>query len=157
MSAWLLLSGAGVDAPLRADLGDPADGRSLLGWPSGGRPHPAARRCDPRLLSGDGAGARVSLLWPDRDALPLFDDPAVLQARRAALAGPWPRAASALTVDAVHWAGSVWVGPPGDDPFRLLGVPEVLQVGPGLLGTFPRPTGPALERYAGAPWPAGSF
>lgn len=88
---------------------------------------------------------------------PLFDDPAVLQARRLALAGLWPRAARALTVDPVHFAGSVWVRSPDTDPFRLLGRPEVVQVGAGILGDFPRPTGPAIERYAGAPWPAGGF
>lgn len=99
----------------------------------------------------------MSLSWPRRNSLPLFDDPAVLQARRRALSGAWPRAASTLTVDPVHWAGAVWVGPAQDDPFRLLGRPEVLTVGPGLFGRFDRPTGPALERYAGAPWPAGGF
>lgn len=150
-AAWLLLTADAVAAPLSAAT---SDGRRLLGWPrAAGRPHPQARRCAPAVLDADGAPAAVSVLWPQD--FPLFDDPAVLQARRAALAGPWPRAASALTVDAVHWAGSVWVG--DGDPFRLLGRPALLQVGAGVLGRMPRPTGPALERYAGASWPAGSF
>lgn len=152
--SWLLLSGTPVAAPLHAALDD---GRWLLGWPDERRPHPAARRCDPRLLDPAGAPAEVSLLWPDRDALPPFDDPAVMQARRLALAGPWPRAASALTVDPVHFAGSVWVGTGAADPFRLIGHPAVLRVGAGLFGSFARPTGPAIERYAGAPWPGGAF
>lgn len=152
--SWLLLADTPVAAPLRAEL---QDGRWLLGWLDQRRPHPQARRCDPRLLDPSGAAGEVSLRWPDRQRLPLFDDPAVLQARRRALAGPWPRAVSALTVDPVHFAGSVWVGPPDSDPFQGLGQPQVLRVGLGILGTFPRPTGPAIERYAGAPWPAGGF
>ena len=130
----------------------------MLGWPDAPkRPHPAPRRCDPALLDPFGAPCRVSLLWPDPYRLPLFDDPAVVQARRAALAGPWPRAVSTLTVDAVHFAGSLWVAEadvPLDDPFALLGRPLVLDIEGGLLGAFPRPAGPAQERCSGAPWPA---
>ena len=157
--AWLLLDLTGeVDAPLGAGAGD---GLRLVAWPAEARrPHPQARQCDPRLLDPDGPPAVASVLWPARDALPLFDDPAVAQARRAALAGPWPRAASALTVDAVHFAGSLWVTDPErplDDPFALLGVPRVLAVDAGVLGRRPRPTGPAQERYAGKPWPADGW
>lgn len=173
--AWLLLSEDRVDAPLVAALSDLAPeepgGRGapgpgwLHGWPdTPHRPHPQARRCAPRLLDAAGGTARVSLLWPDRGALPLYDDPAVAQARRAAQAGPWPRAVSTLTVDSVHFAGSLWLVDPGGDvdavagdPFRLLGRPRVVDVGPGLLGRLPRPAGPAQERYAGAPWPAEGF
>jgi hypothetical protein len=156
--AWLLLDGSGtVAAPLSA----PAGPDRLLGWPSADRrPHPEARRCDPALLDPAGPPARVSLLWPGRTALPLFDDPAVAQARRAALAGPWPRAASALTVDAVHFAGSLWVCAPEAvlaDPFALVSATRWVDVGPGLLGRRPRPTGPAQERYAGKPWPSDGW
>ncbi len=159
-SAWLLLDPTGeASAPLSATAAD--DGVRLLAWPAAPRrPHPQARRCDPLLLDPGGRPAIASVLWPDRHALPLFDDPAVAQARRAALAGPWPRAASALTVDAVHFAGSLWVTDPGrpvEDPFALLGVPRVLEVGAGVLGRRPRPAGPAQERYAGKPWPADGW
>jgi hypothetical protein len=71
-----------------------------------------------------------------------------------------PRCASTFTVDSRHFAGSLWVPARGDrledDPFRLLGRPELLDVGAGLLGAATRLVGPAQERYAGAPWPARS-
>ena len=38
-----------------------------------------------------------------------------------------------------------------------LGVPLHLVVAPGLLGAGTALVGPAQERYAGAPWPSGSF
>lgn len=160
MSAWLLYDeGEASGAELRASAGEWV----LSAWPdTQHRPHPQARRCDPRLLEASGAVAWVSLLWPDRDRLPLFDDPAVVQARRCALAGRRPRSVSTLTVDSQHWAGSLWAADSArgasDDPFRLLGLPVVLQVGPGLISDgVAALVGPALERYAGAPWPAGSF
>jgi hypothetical protein len=90
--------------------------------------------------------------------MPLFDDPAVVHARRMALSGASARAFSTLVVDSNHFAGSVWVvdDPYGlqEDPFRRLGTPMSLRVGPGLLSRMPRPAGPALERYCGAPWPS---
>jgi hypothetical protein len=68
---------------------------------------------------------------------------------------------STLTVDSRHFAGSLWVTDDAarlaDDPFRVLGRPVQLEVGGGLLGRTPPLVGPAQERYAGAPWPAGSF
>jgi len=154
VNAWLALLG---ERPHDADLAS-AGGRVLAGWRSGREaPHPEARRVDPRLLDPDGSGAWVSLVWPDRAVMPLFDDGAVLQARRAAQHGVAPRAVSTLVVDSTHFAGSIWVvdhpGALDDDPFRRLGTPLVLEVGAGLLGSAPRPYGPALERYSGAPWP----
>ena len=161
MSAWLAL----LDEPageLSAAADPPDAGRFLVAWyDSARRPHPQARRVDPRVLDAAGDAAEVSLLWPARDALTLFDDPAVVRARRAARALARPRCASTLTVDSRHFGGSLWVPGPGgrldEDPFRLLGVPLRLRVGPGLLGTGPPLIGPAQERYSGAPWPAGSF
>ena len=161
MSAWLAL----LDAPM-GDLSAAAVGaggeRHLAAWlDSGNRPHPEARRVDPEVLDAAGPPARVSLLWPALDALPLFDDPAVVRARRVARRLPGPRCVSTLTVDAQHFAGSLWVpgarGRLDDDPFRLLGVPLVLCVAAGVLGWGPSLAGPAQERYAGAPWPSGSF
>jgi hypothetical protein len=136
--------------------------RYLVAWPdSPRRPHPHARRLDPRVLDADGRSAQVSLLWPALDALPLFDDPAVVRARRTARTLVRPRCASTFTVDSRHLAGSLWVPGPGgrldEDPFRLLGVPLQLHVAAGLLGTGPALVGPAQERYSGAPWPAASF
>lgn len=156
MSAWLALLDA---APTKdADLWATAGTRVLAGWRyAHGRPHPQARRVDPRVLDPAGDPAWVSLLWPPAGAMPLYDDSAVLHARREVLRGVAPRAVSTLVVDSNHFAGSVWVvrdhAGVRDDPFRLLGVPLSLAVGPGLLGDVARPPGPALERYAGAPWP----
>jgi hypothetical protein len=125
------------------------------------RPHPEARRIDPRVLDPRGAPAHLSLLWPDRDRLPLFDDPAVVEARRQARRLPAPRAVSTLTIDSRHFAGSLWVTDDSnalaDDPFRLLGPPIRLSVAGGVLGRSVPLVGPAQERYAGAPWPAGSY
>lgn len=157
MSAWVALLDA-ADGDLSAAAGD----RVLAAWlDADRRPHPQARRVDPRVLDADGAPAHLSLLWPARDALPLFDDPAVVAARRGVRRLPAPRAVSTLTVDSRHFAGSLWVTDDAvrleEDPFRILGRTLHLAVGAGLLGRAPAPVGPAQERYSGAPWPAGSF
>jgi len=157
VNAWLALA----DAPLAA-MHACAGAQVLSAWPdTDRRPHPLARRLDPRVLDPSGPPAQVSLLWLDLEHLPLFDDPAVVQARRAALHLPAPRAVSSLTVDSTHFAGSLWVGDNaagvGMDPFRLVGPVRVLSVGAGLLGRAVTLVGPALERYGGAPWPSGSF
>lgn len=80
----------------------------------------------------------MSLVRPARDVMPLFDDPAVLQARRAAQRGIAPRAVSTFVIDSTHFAGSIWVvahpSALDDDPFRRLGTRLVLEVGAGLLG-----------------------
>jgi peroxiredoxin len=157
MTAWLAL----LDAPAGELSAPVGGGRVLAGWLGAARrPHPGARRCDPRMLDPHGAAARASLLWPPVEALTLFDDPAVVQARREARRRRSPRCASTFTVDSRHFAGSLWVPAEGDrvedDPFRLLGRPLVLDVGAGLLGDGTRLAGPAQERYSGAPWPAGA-
>jgi len=156
VSCWFAL----LDAPA-GDLSAGAGDRVLAGWVEADRrPHPLARRCDPALLDPTGAAARISLLWPDVQRLPLYDDPAVVWARRRARALPRPRCATTFTVDSRHWAGSLWAPGPGgrldDDPFRLLGTPLLLPVEAGFLGSSTALVGPAQERYAGAPWPAGS-
>lgn len=157
MSSWLAL----LDDPA-GDLSARAGDHVLTGWVDADRrPHPLARRCDPALLDPTGPAACISLLWPDVERLPLFDDPAVVRARRRARALARPRCATTFTVDSRHWAGSLWVPARGgrldDDPFRLLGTPLLLPVEAGLLGTTAALAGPAQERYAGAPWPSGSF
>lgn len=159
MTAWLALLDTLLDpGPPYPDLSASAGPAVLAGWRSARTaPHAAARRIDPRLLDPDGATAWVSLVWPDPAALPLFDDPAVVAARRAAQHGDAPRAVSTLVVDSTHFAGSIWVvdHPVAlrDDPFRVVATPTILPVGAGLLGRVPRPFGPALERYSGVPWP----
>jgi hypothetical protein len=80
------------------------------------------------------------------------------------LAGPPLLAVSTLVRDAVHFAGAVSVADgadPGrladDDPFARLYPARLLRVGPGLFGRVPPPPGPAIQRYAGKPWPAAGF
>jgi hypothetical protein len=125
------------------------------------RLHPQARQCDRALLDPAGEAATVRPLWPPRGALLLFDDPAVVQARRKVRALPAPRCVSTFVVDSRHFAGSLWAPGHGtrmqDDPFRLLGRPRLLNVAVGFLGAGTRLSGPAQERYNAAPWPAGSF
>lgn len=171
MSAWIALldsapdGGAPADGAtggIPADLTAAAGEQVLVAWlDAERRPHRHARRVAPEVLDPHGAPAHLSLLWPARDALPLFDDPAVIEARRAARRLPAPRAVSTLTVDSRHFAGSLWVtddpGGLADDPFRILGHPLRLQVAGGILGRSAPLVGPAQERYAGAPWPSGSF
>ena len=156
MSAWV----ARLAGPA-GDFSAAAGAHVLAAWlDADRRPHPDARRVDPRVLDPRGASAHLSMLWPDRGSLPLFDDPAVVAARRSARRLPAPRAVSTLTVDSRHFAGSLWVTNPNrlsDDPFRLLGRPLHLPVAAGVLGRSAPLVGPAQERYAGAPWPAGSY
>ena len=160
MPAWLALLDEPADGDLSAVAVSADREQRLVAWcDRARRPHPQARRLDPRVLDARGAAVEVSLLWLPRDALPLYDDPAVVQARRAARRLARPRCTTTFTVDSRRFAGSLWAPGPGgrcdDDPFRLLGRPVVLRVGAGLLGTGPALTGPAQERCAGAPWPAG--
>ncbi|MGI8614080.1 MAG: hypothetical protein ACR2KL_09105 [Nocardioidaceae bacterium] len=157
MSAWLAWLHATPSRHL--DLVATAGATTLAGWRGAHqRPHPDARRIDPRVLDAAGEPCWVSLVWPAEGAMPLYDDPAVLHARRLALTGVPARAFSTLVVDSTHFAGSIWVvdeaAALNDDPFRRVGKPRRLRVGPGLLGAAPRPPGPAIERYAGVPWPA---
>ena len=171
MPAWLaLLDGPAGDlsaSAVSSSAGSSSAGSqdrqwSLAAWcDSARRPHPQARRLDARVLDPLGAAAEVSLLWPALGALPLFDEPAVVRARRTARSLRRPRCATTFPVESRHFAGSLWSpGPAGrldEDPFRLLGVPLRLHVGAGLLGAGPALVGPAQERYAGAPWPAGAL
>lgn len=134
----------------------------LCAWTADVRPHPQALRVDPRVLARDGGPCRVSLLLLPVPARPIADDPAAVQVRRRVLADGRPAAVSTLTADASHLAGSLTVARAdragelvalADDPFRRLGAPRIMDVGAGLLGSAPRPCGPVIERYAGAPWP----
>ena len=66
---------------------------------------------------------------------------------------------STLAVDASRCAGAVTVARRPDafdqDPFARLFPPTVVRV--DFLCCVPPPAGPVIERYAGAPWPGGSF
>lgn len=157
---WVaLLPAAPDDAERTAHAEVEGEGAGVLAtWTGRHHPHPDACAIDPRALGDDGPAMTVS--WVSLRAQPLFDADEVLEARRALLR-QWPTfGASSLVTDSVHLAGSVLLGPPGsrftDDPFARLGPRKLLQI-KGFFRPVPAPTGPALERYAGTPWPYDRF
>lgn len=132
-------------------------------------PHAPGRRLriDSRCLAGEavaGAFAHVCAL-PERDAALRFDEPEVQQARRDALAWWIPLLGDAFVclttfaLDASRCAGALTVARDparfGEDPFARLFPGTVVQA--DLFCRVAPPPGPAIERYAGAPWPAGHF
>jgi len=166
---WLALASeapptADAAARLRSADGEPAGW--LAAWLRASKPVREARRADPRIIDSDGAAAAISLILPDRAALPIFDDPAVQGARRAVLADPEPAdLVTTLLIDASHFAGSLTArrGPDAlarlrDDPFRHVSAATLLFVDPALLGRVAPPPGPVIERHGSdVPWPGGRF
>ena len=150
--AWLaLLPAVEAEPDLTADAG--ADG-VLCAWRRRAKPVRSALRCDARILDPDGPATAASLVLVDRPVL--FDDPAVQEARRLVLA--WAVTCTTLLSDDRHFRGSlVWPG--RDDPFRLVGTPRALRLGPGLLRPpGAAPAGPTIERYGSTnPWPWDRF
>jgi hypothetical protein len=164
--AWVaLLEAPAQDADAQAPLtelgGEPAGW--LVAWLRRAKPVRQARRADPRLIDAGGAPAEVSIVWPDRDrGLLAFDDLAVQHARREVLRSAVPPdAVSTLLVDDSHFAGSITVfraRPVGDDPFARVEPARRLLVGAGVVGAFPLPVGPVIERHGSAqPWPWERF
>jgi hypothetical protein len=132
-------------------------------------PHARGRRLriDPRCLDGEpvpGAYAHVCAL-PDRDAALRFDEPEVQQVRRDALAWWVPLLGAELVclttfaLDASRCAGALTVARSpdrfSDDPFARLFPGTVVKT--DLFCEVAPPPGPAIERYAGVPWPGGGF
>ena len=166
---WLALLDAApptADAAAALRTPDGAPAGCLVAWIRASKPVRAARRADPRIVDPNGAAAAVSLVLPDRDALPIFDDPAVQGARRAVLADAEPAdLVTTLLIDASHFAGSLTArrGPNAlarlrDDPFRRVSSATLLFVDGGLLGTVAPPPGPVIERHGSdVPWPGGRF
>ena len=124
-------------------------------------------RIDARCLAGEpvpGAYANVCAL-PDRDAALRFDEPEVQQVRSDALAWWIPMLGtefvclSTFALDASRYAGAVTVARDpsqfDQDPFARLFPATIVRT--DFLCPVPPPAGPAIERYAGAPWPAGTF
>jgi hypothetical protein len=124
-------------------------------------------RIDPRCFAGapvPGAYAHVCAL-PDADAFLRFDEPEVQQARRDALAWWIPLLGESLVclstfaIDASLYGGAVTVARDSrhfaDDPFARLFRGTIVRT--DLFSTVAAPTGPVIERYAGAPWPGGRF
>jgi hypothetical protein len=139
------------------------DGERLAGSRDPGR----RLRVDARCLSGQpvkGAVAHVCAL-ADRKAALRFDEPEVQQARRDALAwwvgllGDDFVCLSTFAIDASRCAGAVTVARSparfGDDPFARLFPGTIVET--DLFSAVLPPPGPAIERYAGTPWPGGSF
>ena len=125
-------------------------------------------RIDPRCLAAPGEGvpayAHVCAL-PDKRAALRYDEPEVQQARRDALTWWIPLLGDALiclssfALDASLCAGAVTVARDrsrfAGDPFARLFPGTVVET--DLFGPVTPPPGPVIERYGGAPWPAGSF
>lgn len=159
---WVALLEHEPEDAERTVVGEAEDGGGavLATWRTGHRPHPRAGSVDPRIVGTGGPPMSASWTELPEDRRPLFDAPEVLQARRQLL-GTWPAyGVSTLVTDAVHLAGAVllWPGGPlvGDDPFARLGPSRVVR-SQGFFVPLPPPTGPALERYGGAPWPVDRF
>jgi len=111
-----------------------------------------------------GAYAHVCAL-PDRDAGLRFDEPEVQQVRRDALAWWIPMLGDSLVclttfaLDASRYGGAMTVArspePFALDPFARLFPGTVVPT--GLFCAVAPPAGPPIERYAGVPWPGGTF
>jgi len=136
---------------------------TFAAWPSGRKPVSAALRMDERLIDPQAPPAWVSLVTIPRHVAPLFDDVTVSEAMRKVLRGIPSTAMSTLVRDATTIAGAVTVSQAGDprslqdDPFARLHPARVLRAGAGMFGALPAPPGPAIQRYAGKPWPAPGF
>ena len=166
--AWLArLETAPDDADAAAELRD-AEGAPagvLAVWVRDEQPVPEARRVDARVIDADGEAGWLSLSILPEGSWPLFDDPTVQHARRRVLAEPPADLVSTLLADDSHYTGALTVrrGEDAprrlrDEPFARLGESELLQVGPGLFGRVPAPTGPTIERHGSAqPWPWDHF
>jgi hypothetical protein len=161
---WLALvdhrpEDADAAAPAREPGGEPAGW--LAAWRRRAKPVRHALRGDERIVDPGGGPASVSLVLAPAGVALLFDDPAVQQARRAALADADPPAAmTTLLRDASHFMGALTARRGAaavrlaDDPFARIFPARLLEVDAGLLGDVPAPAGPTIERYGSArPWP----
>lgn len=166
---WLaLLDSPTDDADVQAALHD-ADGCHvgwLAAWRRKSKPLKEARRVDPRIIDPAGAAGWISVVWPPREALVAFDDPAVQQARRRVLADACPPAAvTTVMIDDSHFAGSITIRRDADaearlrdDPFARVAAARLLRVDSGIVGEMLLPAGPVIERHGSAqPWPWERF
>lgn len=154
--------GATAAARVRDRDGHPAG--ALAAWVQRAKPLRDARRVDVRAIDPAGAPATISLVLPPPGVRLPFDDVAVQQARRDALAAPPFDVLSTLLRDASHFEGAVTVARGAsvrrlaEDPFARIFPALVLEVEAGLFGRMPAPAGPTIERYGSAqPWPWDRF
>jgi hypothetical protein len=118
---------------------------------------------DARAIDPQGEPAWVSLALAPEGIRVLFDDPAVCQAMRVVLSCSPVDAMSTLVRDPSNIGGSFTAHhaptPDGldDDPFARIFPRTLLRVERGFVGRMPSPTGPGVQRYAGAPWPWDHF
>lgn len=137
----------------------------LAVWRHRAKPVRHALRVDGRIVDPAGEKAWISLVMAPAGVRVAFDDPAVQQARRDALAWPCADAVSTLLRDNSHFEGAITVARGSDAPRRLLQDPfarvfpaRLLRVHAGLLGRVDPPVGPTIERYGSAnPWPLERF
>jgi len=144
-----------------------ADGAKLgflAAWLVGvGRRPVGALGIDTRAIDPHGEPAWVSLVLAPERIRVLFDDPAICQAMRVALTGPPVDVRSTLVRDPSTIGGSfsaIHATTPetlADDPFTRMFPSLLLRVERGFVGRMPSPTGPGVQRYAGAPWPWDHF
>ena len=132
-------------------------------------PHGPGRRLriDPQCVGSEevaDAYAHVCALT-DHDATLRYDEPEVQQARRDALEWWIPMLGdnliciSTLALDESRCAGAITVA---TDPCRFdydpyAGLFPGTTVRTAIFSRVTPPPGPVIERYSGAPWPAGSF
>ena len=136
----------------------------LAAWLVGkGRKPFGALGIDARAIDPGGKPAWISLaLAPERVRV-LFDDPAVCQAMRMVLTDPHADAMSTLVRDPSTIGGAFTAthAPTAedlvDDPFARIFPRTLLRVDAGFVGIMPPPSGPGVQRYAGAPWPWDHF
>ncbi len=139
------------------------DGERLREDPRAGR----RLRVDARCVDGEPVADAVASVCAlaDPDAALRFDEPEVQQARRDALEWWIPLLGddlvclSTFSLDASRCAGAVTVARRSDDlgadPFRRLFEQTIAPI--GFMSDVSPPPGPVIERYSGAPWPAGRF
>jgi hypothetical protein len=165
---WLALvesDFAGADAAALAFTLDGQPAGTLAAWRRRVKPVRGALRVDERLIDADGPAAWISLVLPPSGVRLAFDDPAVQQARRLVLLGPFPAAVSTLLRDDSHFEGAITVARSAtekhrldEDPFARVFPAALLAVEAGILGSVTPPTGPAIERYGSSnPWPWDQF
>jgi hypothetical protein len=124
-------------------------------------------RADPRCFAGEpvtGAWAHVCALPTGTASLP-FDDTAVQQVRRDALAWWIPLLADSLVcvttlaVDSVDYGGAITVARDPAwfelDPFARIFPGTIVRS--DLFSEVAPPAGPVMERTAGVAWPGGRF